>query len=103
MSYLADRFEAVGAVAQGWDSYGAEAPTAAALASARPIARHGFRSAAGVSVFPMRDGGIQFDVDTARGSGEIEVSPNGKVRAMLYKPEFRECINVAELVSLLQP
>ena len=72
-----------------WDSYGAEPITEIALDTAKKIVQlisteNYFSQKAEINVFPMRDGGVQFEFDRDISSAELEISPKGMLTFILF-------------------
>ncbi|AII54474.1 MULTISPECIES: hypothetical protein [Hymenobacter] len=72
-----------------WDSYGALPTEERALARARQLLNSlslqlVYAPAVSVHVFPMRDGGIQVELDRDNASMEIEVHPDGTEDYLLF-------------------
>lgn len=60
-----------------------------------------------VSVFPMRDGGIQFEFDGDNICAELEIIPNGELRFILFDDnggiiEEEQLFELSELSTLLE-
>ncbi len=88
------RLREFAALRSGWDSYGAEAPTTTAVNAAREelmslavlLAENTEAAEVVPTVFPMRDGGIQLDLDTPSGAIEVEIAPDGTRTYTYFEP-----------------
>lgn len=79
-------------LAYDWDTYGALPIAAGAIARARQLLNAlslqlVYAPAVSVHVFPMRDGGVQVELDRDSASMEIEVHPDGSQDYLLFKPD----------------
>ncbi|TDN36962.1 hypothetical protein E4631_19975 [Hymenobacter sp. UV11] len=79
-------------LAYDWDTYGALPIAEGAIAQARQLLNAlslqlVYAPAVSVHVFPMRDGGVQVELDRDSASMEIEVHPNGSQDYLLFNPD----------------
>lgn len=85
------RLEEIASLGQDWDSYGAQAPSRRALATARHLAgavAESFAPAVGThalpdAVLPLADGGLQMEWRSGDGILEIDVDPEGRLGYLL--------------------
>jgi hypothetical protein len=91
---------------ENWDSYNAKKITSKAIQCALEtlsiLSFSGLlNSSIDVNVFPMRDGGIQFDFDMIGNekTSELEIAPDGKFRFLEYNSEG-DIINEVENFSI---
>jgi hypothetical protein len=95
-----------------WDSYGADAISKIAASKAKEILRYlqfGRKkfSTLIINVFPMRDGGIQFEFDNENICAELEVNPLGEAVFLRYSvdgslQDEKQLLELAELSTLLE-
>lgn len=73
---------------ENWDGYNADRITSAAQKSAINIihqfGKNDVFNKISVHIFPMRDGGIQFELDGSIITAELEIDPKGTVKFMQY-------------------
>ncbi|MBL4753190.1 MAG: hypothetical protein JKY52_06300 [Flavobacteriales bacterium] len=86
---LKEKIDSFRELERNWDSYDADPISAICIEEANRVNR--FLSGLGlwqlgipIHVFPMRDGGIQFEIDHPDHSFEIEVHPNGLTELFSY-------------------
>ncbi len=77
---------------QNWDSYNANAISPTAIIKAIEIlgiidTHIGSTNTAHINVFPMRDGGVQFEFDDENAMAEIEIGENGQLNLIIYNNE----------------
>ena len=75
-----------------WDSYNAEAISNVAINSAKGVLNYLninwlLTNAIKINIFPMRDGGIQFEFDGKYICAELEINPNGGLTFILFDDE----------------
>ncbi len=96
-----------------WDSYDADAISKSAIDKATEalgdLYTNGFLSGGiFVHVFPMRDGGIQFEFDGENIIAELEISPNRELTLIYFDDkgnvigEPQELFELSELSTLLE-
>ncbi len=97
---------------KNWDSYNADTISQIAIDTAIETLNHlhskglltnGFT----VNVFPMRDGGIQFEFDGKYLCAELEISPNGESTCILFDDEggiveTEQIFELSEVPTLLE-
>ncbi|MDP2385632.1 MAG: hypothetical protein Q8M29_04625 [Bacteroidota bacterium] len=92
-----------------WDSYNADPISSSAITIALEILdflkREGtLTSGIEVNVFPMRDGGIQFEFEAENLSAELEINPNGDLTFILFNNHgdiiLKQPIKIYELSEL---
>ena len=79
-------------LADDWDTYGALPIAAGAIAQARQLLdalslQLVYAPAVSVHVFPMRDGGVQVELDRESASMEVEIHPDGTQDYLLFNPD----------------
>lgn len=89
---LAAQLDSFRALAADWDTYGALPIEPGALERARQLLEAlslqlVYAPAVSVHVFPMRDGGVQVELDRDAASMEIEVHPDGTEDYLLFTPD----------------
>lgn len=94
-----------------WDSYGADKISMTAIDRAHETLRELFNQdffseEIMVNVFPMRDGGIQFEFDDDRLSAELEINPEGDTTYILYNKDGNilyktKIFELSEVLNLL--
>lgn len=76
---------------KNWDGYNADRITSVAQKSAinilHQLGKNNIFNRISVHIFPMRDGGIQFELDGSFITAELEIDPYGTVKFMLYNDE----------------
>ena len=99
---------------QNWDSYGADPISERAIWTALKIANHlslpsNLPEGIMVNVFPMRDGGIQFEFDREDFCAELEISSEGEMEFFLFDENGEiidhqklEIYEMSQLSSLLE-
>jgi hypothetical protein len=97
-----------------WDSYSAEAISKTAIGIAHQVlqfldSKDYIFDEFEINVFPMRDGGIQYEFDNNQVSDELEINPSGEMNFTRYDKEGNiiKTINLpvyqlSELSSLLE-
>lgn len=95
-----------------WDSYDADAISKSAIDKATEalgdLYTNGFLSGGiFVHVFPMRDGGIQFEFDGENICAELEISPDKKLLFILFNEKGKilfekNILELSELSTLLE-
>lgn len=109
---LKSKIEAFAHLESNWDSYNAEIISKTAIDTAIKTLYHlnskgqltnGFT----VSVFPMRDGGIQFEFDGENICAELEINQNGDSTFILFDGDDniigkKQLFELSELSSLLE-
>lgn len=92
------RLDVIASMRPDWDSYGAKAPAARALASARHLAgavAESFAPRVGeqalpVAVNPLADGGLQLEWRTSGWGLELDIDPRGSIGYLLERGERGE-------------
>ena len=89
---LQDKVKGYINLAPNWDSYSADMISFTAIKEALLVIDHLiasdiFSNGIEVNVFPMRDGGIQFEFDAEDLSAELEISPLGEMSLIVYDDE----------------
>jgi len=80
---LIDKINNFSKLKYNWDSYNADTISKTSIDVAIDILKHfinHFSDDITIDVFPMRDGGIQFELDNI----EIEINQNGKLKFILF-------------------
>lgn len=95
-----------------WDSYNAEAISNVAINSAKEILDYLninglLTSKIEINIFPMRDGGIQFEFDGKYICAELEINPNGNLAFILFNDDGNivdhvQLFELSELSTLLE-
>jgi len=95
-----------------WDSYNAEVISNIAIKSAKEVLdflnNNGFLTGQNeVNIFPMRDGGIQFEFDGIYLCSELEVNPRGDLKFIQFDNEGNimyegQLYELSELTTLLK-
>ncbi len=74
-----------------WDSYNADPISKQAITEAENVLvflnGKKYLAKSIINVFPMRDGGIQFEFDNESNSSELEISPDGKLTFISFDNE----------------
>ena len=92
-----------------WDSYDADPISEKAISIALDVLeflrREGIlTSGIEVNVFPMRDGGIQFEFDTENLSSELEINPKGDLMFLMFDENadliYQKPLKIYELSEL---
>lgn len=97
---------------KNWDSYNADTISQIAIDTAIETLNHLHNkgllaNGITVNVFPMRDGGIQFEFDGQYICAELEISPNGEVTFILFDDdgnivEKEQIFELSEIPTLLE-
>jgi len=97
---------------KNWDSYDADVISINAIDSAIEILNHlnhkgQLANDIAVNVFPMRDGGIQFEFDGENICAELEINPNGDSIFILFDDDGNiidkgQLFELSELSTLLK-
>lgn len=97
---------------KNWDSYNADTISQIAINTAIEALNHLHNkgllaNGITVNVFPMRDGGIQFEFDGQYICAELEISPNGEVTFILFDDdgnivEKEQIFELSEIPTLLE-
>lgn len=97
---------------KNWDSYNADTITQIAIDTAIGALNHLHNkgllaNGITVNVFPMRDGGIQFEFDGQYICAELEISPNGETTFILFDDdgnilEKEQIFELSEIPTLLE-
>jgi len=87
-----------------WDSYGAEPISHTAINTAKKILEvlskeKYFSQNVETNVFPMRDGGVQFEFDKEFGSAELEINPKG-ILTLIFFNDTGEVLNHKQLFEV---
>lgn len=85
-----------------WGSYNEEPTTNDAIKGSIKLANRIYDVAQFVDVFPMRDGGIQFELRTYQNDAEIEVSTNGQIKMIFFDRELNTTESKFHLSKLRQ-
>ena len=108
-----DKIEKFTNLLPNWDSYNADVVSRNAIGTAIETLNHlsskgqltnGFT----VNIFPMRDGGIQFEFDGENIIAELEISPNGELTLIYFDDEGtvigepQELFELSELSTILE-
>jgi asparagine N-glycosylation enzyme membrane subunit Stt3 len=111
---LLDTISSFSSLEPNWDSYGADAISEISIATATKVLNHLRQSGnlpEGVEahVFPMRNGGIQFDFDSSNSEAELEIDASGEMHFIGYddqgdvkEEEQLKTYELDELTSLLE-
>lgn len=94
---LAETIYAFSSLKKNWDSYNADTISQVAIEAAIKLLDNLFTndlSEVKVNVFPMRDGGIQFEFDGSTISAELEINPNGVKNFILFDDDGNMLENV---------
>lgn len=87
---------------QGWDNDDANPVTEIAIEKAIELVDLNFKYFDDVYVFPMREGGVQFEYEEI----EIEIGPDGVITCILFDKEYNviynEIVNETELETILK-
>jgi hypothetical protein len=87
---IIDTIEAYDKLDSNWDSYEAEPISKKAISIAidtiKTLQKRNFLSEHGIiiNIFPMRDGGIQYEFDNDFICSELEISPSGELTFIKY-------------------
>lgn len=86
---LLDRIKAFKNLKENWDSYNADPISKIAIDTALRVLYYFYTqktllNGISVHVFPMRDGGIQFEFDGNHISAELEISPEGEIVFLFF-------------------
>jgi hypothetical protein len=110
--WLADTIIGFSNLPENWDTYNADKIIRSAIDKALEILNHlnnkGLLSnEIKVNVFPMRDGGIQFEFDSVYICAELEISPTEELTFFLFDEEGDiiekgELFELSELSTLLE-
>jgi len=110
---LKDRINGFKSLKANWDSYNAEPISKYAIYAAIDLLSSlnkkgylSFDSGINVNIFPMRDGGIQFDIDNLDFSIEIEIDIKGDLSLLHFNNnrdivEEKKSIDIYELAYIL--
>jgi hypothetical protein len=109
---IADKIKGFSNLQPNWDSYQADKISKKAIETAIETLNH-MRTEGNLSnemtfnVFPMRDGGIQFEFDSDVICAELEINPYGKLIFVLYDNEgdlieSKPLLELSELSTCLQ-
>jgi hypothetical protein len=110
--HYADTINGFSKLQHNWDSYNADVISKNAIETAIETLNHlnnkgqltnGFI----VNIFPMRDGGIQFEFDGENICAELEINPNGDSTFILFDDEGNiidkgQLFELSELTTLLE-
>jgi hypothetical protein len=109
---LKSKIEGFAYLQQNWDSYNADAISMIAIDVAKEILNYFHNNefltnGIAVHVFPMRDGGIQFEFDGENICAELEINPNGDSTFILFDDEGNiidkgQLFELSELTTLLE-
>lgn len=110
--YFADTINGFSNLKSNWDSYGADKISKNAIDAAIETLNHlnskGLLSSdINVNVFPMRDGGIQFEFDGESICAELEINQQGELTFILFDDESNivnkgKLFELSELSTLLE-
>jgi hypothetical protein len=89
---LMNRIEQFSTLKPNWDTYGAEQTNELVIEIARKLlidlySKNLIDPVFTVNVFPIRDGGIQFEIDADEDSCEVEISPKEILTLITYDLE----------------
>jgi hypothetical protein len=111
-SNLSEKISGFSNLHSNWDSYNAEIISNAAIKAAKEILDHLninglLTSDIEINVFPMRDGGIQFEFDGEHICAELEINPNGDSTFILFDDDGNiidkgHLFELSELSTLLE-
>jgi hypothetical protein len=111
-SYLSEKIISFSNLRSNWDSYNAEIISNAAIKAAKEILDHLninglLTSEIEINVFPMRDGGIQFEFDGEHICAELEINPNGDSTFILFDDDGNiidkgQLFELSEISTLLE-
>ena len=97
---------------ENWDSYNADTISQTAIYTAIETLNHLHNkgllaNGITVNVFPMRDGGIQFEFDGQYICAELEINPNGEATFILFDDdgdivEKEQIFELSEISTLLE-
>lgn len=97
---------------ENWDSYNADTISQTAINTAIETLNHLHNkgllaNGITVNVFPMRDGGIQFEFDGQYICAELEINPNGEATFILFDDdgdivEKEQIFELSEIPTLLE-
>jgi hypothetical protein len=110
--HLADTIKAFSSIQPNWDSYNADKISKSAIDTAietlnylnsKGLLSNGIK----INVFPMRDGGIQFEFDGETICAELEINQNGDLTFILFDNDAnivdkKQLFELSELSSLLE-
>lgn len=109
---LANKIRGFENLLPNWDSYNADPTSLMAVATAMKVLYHLGRASVSheqmtTNVFPMRDGGIQFEFDCEGLSAELEINPNGELLLLFFDDggnilERIETFELSEIPNLLE-
>ena len=106
---LNDKISGFENLVTNWDSYNADSISISAISTGLEILnflkREGtLTSGIKVNVFPMRDGGIQFEFEAENLDAELEINPQGDLTIILFNDNgditLKQPIKVYELSEL---
>jgi hypothetical protein len=97
-SELMERIHCFSELKQNWDSYNADAIAFSSIEIAKKLLTNLYERnltdpVFQVSVFPMRNGGIQFEIDKANDSCEIEINSDETLALITFDVE----VNIPKL------
>lgn len=110
---LSEKIRGFSNLQHNWDSYNADAVSKNAIYTAIETLNHlnskgQLTNGFSVNVFPMRDGGIQFEFDGENMIAELEISLNGELTLIYFDDEGnvigepQELFELSELSTLLE-
>lgn len=111
---LLDTINSYSSLEPNWDSYGADAIAGTSIIVATKVLNHlrqpgNLPEGVEVHLFPMRDGGIQFDFDSSNAEAELEIEASGEMRFIGYddqgdviEEQQLKTYELDELTSLLE-
>lgn len=110
--HFADKINGFSNLLPNWDSYNADAISKDAIIKALDALNYlnnkGFLSGGiTINIFPMRDGGIQFEFDEEVFCGELEINHNGELTFILFDDdgsivEQQQLFELSELSTILE-
>ncbi len=110
--HFADTIKGFSNLQHNWDSYNADVVSKKAIYTAIEALNHlnskgQLTNCFTVNVFPMRDGGIQFEFDGENICAELEINPNGDSTLILFDDdgniiEKGQLFELSELSTILE-
>ena len=86
-NWYIDKIQGFKELLPGWDTYNADAISPIAITIALDLIEffNGYIShKINIHIFPMCNGGIQFEFDKSKLYSELEINPEGKIQFIMY-------------------